>query len=126
MARFRLSRPAQSDLAQVLARSEERWGQAARRRYAKLLVAAMTRIAGEPEGPATRDRSDLLPGMRSLHLRNTLRERRASSVKQPVHVIYYRARQPGEVEIVRVLHERMEPSRHLRSSPGVGQEDGES
>jgi len=34
-------------------------------------------------------------------------------VKKPVHVLYYRAIQSGVIEIVRVLHERMEPSRHF-------------
>ena len=33
-------------------------------------------------------------------------------VGKPVHVILYRAVEPDLVEIVRVLHERMEPSRH--------------
>jgi toxin ParE1/3/4 len=28
-------------------------------------------------------------------------------------VIFYRAVRPGLVEIVRVLHDRMEPSRHM-------------
>jgi len=30
-----------------------------------------------------------------------------------VHVLYYRTAAPGLIEIVRVLHERMEPSRHI-------------
>jgi toxin ParE1/3/4 len=34
-------------------------------------------------------------------------------VRRPVHVLYYRLIRPGLVEIVRVLHERMEPSRHI-------------
>jgi hypothetical protein len=33
-------------------------------------------------------------------------------VRRPVHVLFYRVVRPGLVEIVRVLHERMEPSRH--------------
>ncbi|KAF0139106.1 MAG: hypothetical protein FD153_1015 [Rhodospirillaceae bacterium] len=28
-------------------------------------------------------------------------------------MIFYRAVEPGRVEIVRVLHDRMEPSRHM-------------
>ena len=35
---------------------------------------------------------------------------------RPVHILYYRIIQPGLIEIVRVLHERMEPSRHLDAS----------
>jgi plasmid stabilization system protein ParE len=34
-------------------------------------------------------------------------------VGDPVHVIFYRVAGPGLVEIVRLLHERMEPSRYL-------------
>jgi len=30
-------------------------------------------------------------------------------------VIFYRAVEPGLVEILRVLHDRMEPSRHIGS-----------
>ena len=40
MARFRLSRLAQADLAQILAVSAERWGAEGRRRYAAVLGAA--------------------------------------------------------------------------------------
>jgi plasmid stabilization system protein ParE len=38
-----------------------------------------------------------------------------------VHVIDYRASQDGIIEIVRILHERMEPGRHLKS--GSEQQD---
>jgi toxin ParE1/3/4 len=34
-------------------------------------------------------------------------------VRQPVHILFYRVVRPGLVDIVRVLHERMETSRHL-------------
>lgn len=122
MAKFRLSRPAQSDLEQILATSAERWGEDAKDRYAQLLVATMRKIAADPEGPTTRNRNDLLPGVRSVHLRHAQRERRARSVRQPVHVIYYRIGQPGVVEIVRVLHERMEPSQHLGAGLGNTEE----
>src|SRR5437016_421892 len=36
-------------------------------------------------------------------------------VGRPVHILYYRKIQPGLIEIVRVLHERMEPSRHFET-----------
>lgn len=113
MARFRLSRPAQADLEQVLTTSGDRWGEEGRRRYAALLITALDQVAANPEGPATRNRPDLLPGIRSFHLRNARREGRAAPVKRPVHVIYYRAVQPDIVEIVRILHERMDPALHV-------------
>ena len=49
MARFRLSRPAQADLAQILAVSNERWGIDARRRYATLLSIALRKVAADLE-----------------------------------------------------------------------------
>jgi len=52
MARFRLSRPAQADLAGILATSAERWGLEGRRRYAAILAAAMRKVAADPEGSA--------------------------------------------------------------------------
>jgi toxin ParE1/3/4 len=84
MARFRLSGPARADVAHILATSAERWGVETRRRYAAILAAAMRKVAADPKGPATHK-----------------------------HILYYRVIVPGLVEIVRVLHDRMEPSRHL-------------
>lgn len=113
MARFRLARPAQADLANILATSAERWGMDGRRRYAILLAAAMRIIAADPEGPLTQARKELLPGLRSFHVRHARADARQAKVSKPVHVVYYRAIQPGLIEIVRILHERMEPSRHF-------------
>lgn len=117
MARFRLSPFARADLAQILATSVERWGTEGKRRYAAVLAAGMRKVAAEPEGPATRDRMELSRGIRSFHLRHARAGESGAQVKGPVHVLYYRAVRPGLVEIVRVLHERMEPSRHLGADP---------
>ena len=121
MARFRLAGPAQADLKRILVTSAERWGGESRRRYAALLATAMRQVAADPEGPVTRDRKELVPGIRSLHLRHVRRHGDAAGVKRPVHVIYYRAVQPGIIEIVRILHERMEPGRQLDAAPDVKQ-----
>jgi len=117
MARFRLSALARNDLAQILAVSAERWGQEGRRRYAALLAAGMRKVAAQPDGTSTRDRSDLHRGVRSLHLRHARADDRDAGVGNPVRVLFYRAVRPDLVEIVRVLHERMEPSRHLGVKP---------
>ena len=113
MARFLISRPAQADLTQILASSAERWGIEARRRYAALLAAAMRRVAAEPEGPTTKDRAELSRGIRSFHLRHVRVDKLEAKVRRPVHVLYYRVVRSGLVEIVRVLHDRMEPSRYI-------------
>ena len=116
MVRFRLSRPARADLAHILATSAERWGIEGRHRYAAILAAAMRKAAADPEGPVTRDRAELLPGVRSFHVRHARNDDVEAKVARPVHILYYRMILPGLIEIVRVLHERMEPSRHLGAS----------
>ena len=116
MARFRLSGPAKADISSILRTSETQYGVDARVRYRGLLTAAMRRIAADPQGRATADRSELLAGLRSLHIRHSRSESREEPVGEPVHVIFYRAIEPDLVEIVRVLHDRMEPSRHMDSA----------
>lgn len=118
MARFRLARPAQIDLANILSTSGERWGVEGQQRYAAVLAAALRQVAAEPDGPLTRKRSDLRSGIRSFHVQHARRSAEGAKVKRPVHVLYYRVAQEAVIEIVRVLHERMEPSRHLDESPG--------
>lgn len=73
----------------------------------------MRRVAKHPDGRSTSDRSELRPGIRSFHIRHARDESREARVANPVHVIFYRVTQPGVIEIVRVLHDRMEPSRHV-------------
>ena len=113
MARFHIAQPAHGDLANILSTSAERWGAEGRRRYATLLAAAMRIVAANPEGPLTQARHELSPGLRSFHLRHVRADAPQAKVSKPVHVLYYRAIEPGLIEIVRVLHERMEPTRHF-------------
>ena len=113
MPRYRLSDPAKADIAALLRTSETMHGAEARIRYRALLTAAMRRIAAEPLGLSTVDRSELSAGVRCFHIRHSRNESRGAKVGDPVHVIFYRALSPGLIEIVRVLHERMEASRHV-------------
>jgi toxin ParE1/3/4 len=120
MARFRLAGPAQIDLANILATSAERWGTGGRQRYTAVLAGAIRQVAGEPEGPLTKTRPELRSGIRSFHVRHARRSAATAKVRRPVHVLYYRVAQEGVIEIVRVLHEKMDPSRHLDEPPTEG------
>lgn len=113
MARYRLSEPAKSDLSTVLRASEAMHGVNARTRYRALLSAALRRISSDPFGHSTVDRSELIPGVRSFHIRHGRTSSDEARVADPVHVIFYRVVEPGVIEILRLLHERMEPSRHV-------------
>ena len=120
MARFRLARPAQLDLGSILAASAERWGTDGQQRYAAVLADAMRQVADEPQGPLTKTRTELRSGVRSFHVRHARRSADSAKVRRPVHVLYDRVAQHGVIEIVRVLHERMDPSRHLDDSLTAG------
>jgi toxin ParE1/3/4 len=113
MARYRLSGPAKADIAAILKKSEELHGKEARIRYRACLTAAMRRVAANPEGHSTIDRGDLYPGIRSFHIRHSRGESPEVPVANPVHVIFYRMIDPDLAEIIRVLHHRMEPRRHI-------------
>lgn len=114
MRRYRLSEPAKADVAATLRTSEELHGKEARIRYRACLTAAMRRVAADPSGLSTVDRPEVAPGIRSFHIRHSRNESREATVASPVHVIFYRVAEPGTVEIVRVLHVRMEPRLHMK------------
>jgi toxin ParE1/3/4 len=114
MARYRLSQPAKADIAAALRTSETMHGTDARLRYRALLTAALRRIGADPVLPVSVDCSDLFNGLRSYHIRHSRSDSREAPVGHPVHVIFYRAQGTGVIEIVRVLHERMLPGRHVR------------
>ncbi|MGV3635213.1 MAG: type II toxin-antitoxin system RelE/ParE family toxin [Pseudorhodoplanes sp.] len=113
MARVRLSAPAQADIAAILKTSETPQGADARVRYRALLSPAPRRIAADPHCVSSAARDELLAGLRSFHIRYSRDDSREPPVVHAVHVIFYRAVEPGLIEVLRVLHERMEPSRHV-------------
>jgi toxin ParE1/3/4 len=112
VANVRISAGAKADLGEILATSLERWGEDGRLRYRSLLIAAMHELGADPERLMSKNCSGLLPGLRSFHVRYVGRDH---GVKTPVHVIYYR-RVRSSIVIVRVLHERIEPSVHLTAT----------
>src|SRR5207248_5245108 len=82
--------------------STERWRAKGKRRYAATLTTAMRKIADDPQGAGTRDCRELLPLLRSLHLRHAGVRGRNIKVRRPAHVVFYRVIRPGLIEIVRI------------------------
>jgi toxin ParE1/3/4 len=107
--RLRVSKAAQGELENILATTASRWAEEGRRRYRALLDAAVQAIVESPEGPSTRDRSDLRPGFRSFRIRHL---GRAHGVRSPVHVVYFRVGR-DVLEILGVLHERVDAGARL-------------
>jgi toxin ParE1/3/4 len=125
MAGYRLSTSAKSDIAAILRRSAQLHGLQARLRYRSLLMAALRRVAAEPQGPLTTDRADLEAGVRSFHIRRSRKESREAPVGKPVQVIFYDVLRSDRVLILRVLHERMSPRRHISLKGGSSESDQE-
>jgi toxin ParE1/3/4 len=107
-----LTEAAAEDLVDILRETGRQFGPLQRRRYAKLIERAIRMVAENLERPGSRKRDDLASGVRSFHVELAGRRRGAAS-----HVLYYLRGQLDDrrdgVIIVRVLHDRMEPLRHL-------------
>ena len=116
MARLRLSRRAETDIVDILAWSQSRFGIAARRRYERLIVTGLSDVAVDPFRPGSVSRPELGASVWSWHLRNS-RQRAAAAgatVARPRHFVIYRPAGSDLVEVGRLLHDAMELQRHLQ------------
>lgn len=96
MARFELAEAAFDDLAAILDYTSRAWGTEQARDYLDWLEARLTELALRPG--MGRERQDL--------------ERMVRSFPFESHVIYY-AQAPFGIQVVRILHQRQDPNRHL-------------
>jgi len=114
MFRYRLSEAAQGDVLDILAWTDEQFGEAARSRYESLTVAALRDLARQPARPCSLARPELGAGVRSWHLRLSREHVKpgAGIVRRPRHFLVYRM-EPDLIVVGRVLHDAMELARHL-------------
>ena len=97
MSRYLLSPAAQADLEEVWDYTAERWDVDQAEEYLRGLQHAIERAAANPR--VGRGCDEIRPGYRQLA---------AAS-----HTLYYRLSADGTVDVVRVLHQRMDVDRHL-------------
>ncbi len=110
-----LAPAAEADLADILAWSAEAFGDAARRRYAALIVQAIEDLTADPARVGVETRPEIAAGVQTYHLahfRNRVAPA-AGRVITPRHFLIFRLRRDSAVEIVRVLHDSMDLARHL-------------
>ncbi len=93
----------EQDIRDVLVYTIDRWGASQADRYALLIEEAIEAIAANPS--IGRPRFGVRGGIYAHHI--------GQSGRNASHFLYYRIALNGEVEIVRFLHERMDPGRHL-------------
>jgi len=96
MARYSLTPRARRDLDDIWTYSVERWDEGQAMAYVRELRSAIEAVADRPSRGRPCD--DIRPGYFKIS--------RAS------HVVFYRLLN-GEVEVVRILHQRMDFTRHL-------------
>ena len=115
MARYRLSQLAEADIDSILDETLRLFGSFQEQRYYSLILAAVERIADDPFSIGTKACDDLSAGLRSFHVGTAASRQAAAS-----HVLYFRpATSPDgklEILIARILHDRMDPERHIAPS----------
>lgn len=94
--RYRLTPAAQRDLSVIWDHTAERWDLNQAERYITEIRAAIERIAAEPDRGRSCD--DIRDGYRRYGIGS--------------HLIFYVESASG-VDVIRILHQRMDPTRHL-------------
>ncbi len=117
MKQFVLAPAADRDIHGILRWTQEHFGEQASIRYEHLIATAITDIAQHSERLGVKERLDLARGLFTYHLSSS-RERAATlsrrvKVKHPRHFLVFRHKGTHTVEVLRVLHDRMDLERHL-------------
>jgi toxin ParE1/3/4 len=109
MTRLVISAAARRDIRQALDHSAQHWGSEQRQRYRALIGNGLRAVLNNPEHPASRVRDEILPGVRTYHIAKPGRPGR--------HLIVYRIGPDRDVQVIRVLHDRMNLERALARAP---------
>ena len=110
--RVRLGTLAELDFANILTSTTENFGARQSRVYRDTLVAAIRELARGPDVVGSKRRDDIMPGHHTLHVARHGRRAR--------HLLLYRIVDRRMIEIVRILHDRMDLRRHLPFPPEEG------
>ena len=97
MSRFLLSPAAQADIAAIWEYSARRWGENRADAYVLAIRDACQDLAAGTK--LSRSANDVRPGYRKSVIGS--------------HVLFIRAAEKGTIDIVRILHVRMDPTRHI-------------
>lgn len=97
MNRYLLSPAAQADLEQIWDYTRDRWGADQAEQYLRELQRAVEGVAANPQ--IGRQCDEIRPGYRK--------------VAAGSHTLFYRVNADDVVDVIRVLHQRMDVDRHL-------------
>jgi len=97
--RFRLSGAADADLRKIAAHTLQRWGERQRDAYITEMFDAFARLANTPQIATSAEA--IRTGYRKF--------------PQGSHIIFFRESNTHRIEIIRILHKRMDAEAHLGS-----------
>jgi toxin ParE1/3/4 len=102
--KIRLAQAAERDFQSILLWTAERFGKAQARRYRDILKAPLVSLSDGPTPPNWKARENIAPGLCSVHV-----------AKPGRHIVFYRIEGAGVIGVVRILHDAMDPMRHVPS-----------
>ena len=110
----RVNNQARRDISAILNWSRDAFGERAAIRYEALFTQALIDIANDPDRVGSQARPDILTsGARIYHLSFSRKRVPGPSVKEPRHIIVYRKRGNGEIEVARILHDSRDFQQHI-------------
>ncbi|MFY8094178.1 MAG: type II toxin-antitoxin system RelE/ParE family toxin [Niveispirillum sp.] len=109
MKRYKLAETASVDIKGVADYTADNFGPAMRTTYNDLFRLGVANIVADPLRRGVTVASHLGDGIHVYHLRHVQQPR----VKSPRHMIVYRLSASGFITILRVLHDRVDPHRHV-------------
>jgi toxin ParE1/3/4 len=102
---IKLSSVAKSDIESALDWTVREFGESKHDEYVDLIGLALSEIAVEPDGLGARKGPELHRDARVFHI--------GRPGKRARHLLVYRIRPGGVVEVARLLHDAMDLKRHL-------------
>jgi toxin ParE1/3/4 len=107
--RVRLGAAAELDFANIVKWTTENFGARHSRIYQQTLVQAIGELAEGPDVAGSKVRDEIMPGLRTVHV--------ARHGRRGSHFVLYRVAPKTTIEIIRILHDRMDLQRHLPLIP---------
>lgn len=101
----RLGRQAEQDFADILRWTARSFGPAQAQAYADTMRTALAALHAGPDVAGAKARDDILAGLRTLHV--------ARQGRKGSHFVLFRVGEAQSIDVLRLLHERMDTARHL-------------
>lgn len=113
MRRIRVTGPARRDIAKILRRSGENFGNQARNRYRRLIERAIQYLGEDADRVGVRTIDDIREGYFIYHLKWSRKGSAKPPVRQPRHLIAFYIDDSDAIIVARVFHERQMLAQHL-------------